>query len=86
MAYDPTQEYVIPEPTTAELETLVSQLSMLDPNHEGVNMSQLRVFYPKIGWGHIQKRLEALAASGRVVRSQRNKGGSVLFDYWTVSS
>jgi hypothetical protein len=78
-----TPEYVLPEPTTAELDLLVQQLAMIDPNGEGVPMSRLRVFYPKLGWGHLQKRLEALQAAGRITRATRSTGGPVPFEFWS---
>lgn len=77
-------DYVIPTPTQEELDLLASQLVMIDPNGEGVTMDKLRVFYPKLGWGHIQARLNALKEAGRVTRKLRSTGGAVPFEFWTV--
>lgn len=75
-------DYVIPEPAQADIEQLAMFLAMIDPERKGINMSQLRAFYPKLGWGHIQKRLEALQAAGRVKSAMRT-GGAVPLQYWT---
>lgn len=80
-----TQEYVIPEPTTAEIDDLAAKLAVVDPDGGGIPMNRLRVFYPKLGWGFLQKRLEALRAQGRVTSDLRNTGGAVSFEYWTLT-
>jgi uncharacterized protein YqfA (UPF0365 family) len=80
-----TPEYVIPEPTQAEVDQIASYINVLDTLGKGVTMSQLRTFYPTLGWGHIQKRLEALVASGRAKSELRlEKGAKVPFEYYSL--
>jgi hypothetical protein len=86
MAYDPSVEYVLPEPTSSELSTLQGQLLALDPDNAGIAMSQLRVFYPKLGWGHMQKRMEALVASGFLRSEIRPNGSGVGIQYYVRNS
>lgn len=78
------QTYTPPTPTTAEIDTIASQLGMLDPNREGIDVTKFRAFYPKLGFGHIERRLAALEAAGRVQRSVRANAGGVLIEYWTL--
>lgn len=73
-----------PTPTTAEVEAVASQLSLLDPQREGLDVTKLRAFYPKVSYAHLENRLAALEASGRVKRSYRANAGGVLIEYWTL--
>lgn len=71
-------------PTTAEIDTLASQLAVLDPNREGIDVTKFRAFYPKLGFGHIERRLAALEAAGRVSRDYRANAGGIMIEYWTA--
>lgn len=79
------QEYTIPEPTTAEVNDLAAKIAALDPDGKGVEMRQLRVFYPRIGWGHLMVRLAALKAAGRAKQEMRRGNGPLPVEYWTLS-
>lgn len=78
-------EYTIPEPTQEEVDQIAAQLAMIDPERKGVTMNKLRVFYPKLGWGHILARLAALKAAGRATSKLRAEGGPVQFEFWTLT-
>jgi hypothetical protein len=78
------QTYSPPVPTTAEVDAIAAQLAMLDPNREGIDVTKFRAFYPKLGYGHIERRLAALEAAGRVRRSVRANAGGIMIEYWTT--
>jgi hypothetical protein len=59
-----TPEYVIPEPSQSEVTAIATHVGLIDALDQGVGMDALRVFYPKLGWGKIQKRLEAAISQG----------------------
>ena len=63
-----------PEATGA----LFDQLKMLDPAKVGVNRSQLRTFYPYLGWNDLEKGLNSLIASGRADRTVTTVNGKPL--------
>ena len=73
-----------PAPTAAEIDLLASQLAMLDPDRNGVDVTKFRAFYPKLGFGHIERRLAALEAAGRVRREYRANNGGIMIEYWTA--
>lgn len=77
-------DYVIPEPTQEELDELAANIATLDPNGEGITMNKLRAFYPRLGWGHIQKRLEALKTAGRASSKLRSTGQKVRYEFWKL--
>lgn len=80
-----TVEYTIPEPTTAEVDDMAAKLAALDPDRKGVEMKDLRVFYKKLGWGHVLARLATLKQAGRVKSELRGGSGPVQFEYWTLT-
>lgn len=52
------------QPTTEEVEIVVTQLKALDPKQEGVNARQMRAFYPRQDWNYIRGLLEGVRAAG----------------------
>lgn len=72
----------LPAPAQEELNTLVSQITMLDPNGNGITANQLRVFYPREGWKTIYHRLYSLVDAGTLAR--RLRGSPVPLEYFYI--
>lgn len=70
-------------PTQAELDTLYSQLKLLDPAKEGITANLLRPFYPRASWTEIFQKLHGLVDAGKASKAARSNGGSVQFEYFT---
>lgn len=79
------REYTIPTPTTAEVNQLAVHMAALDPDNKGLEMRQLRAFYPKLGWGHLLARLAQLRASGRATSKLVGGSGPVPVEIWTLT-
>lgn len=73
--FDDEGRVIVPEATQGELDTLHTQLTMLNTAGQGVSIDKLRVFYPGVGWGVIVKRIAALEQAGRVTKAARGKMG-----------
>lgn len=72
---------IIPAATEEEKNVLHERLKALDPQQQGVTLNKLRVFYPRLGWGHILAAVRGLQADGRVKTALR--GSPVQFEYIT---
>lgn len=77
------QDMVLPEPTAEELDAMVNHIALLDTEGKGVNPSQLRVFYPRLGWNVIYQRLYLLRDTGRL-HMQRVAKGRVNFEHFSI--
>jgi len=75
VSFDANGTPVYPEWSTEAQTALFEQFGMLDPDGQGLDRSKLRVFYPYMGWNDLQKGLDALIASGRLVSSIAHVGG-----------
>lgn len=75
-------DYVLPQPTDAEIEHMATTLSLLDANGEGVTIDRFRAVYPKVPRSYLIERLKALQAQGRATSQLRTAGGPVPFEFW----
>lgn len=66
------------EPTTAELDTLRQQFSLLGAGGEPVRLSQIKTFYKKRNWHYILARVNVLVENGTLTETtvQGANGGS----------
>lgn len=78
----PEGDYVLPEPSEGELDQMAQYLALLNSDGNGATLNQFRVFYRKVGRGHLLKRLQTLEAQGRARSELRTVGGPVPFEFW----
>lgn len=83
MPYDPTVEYKLPEPTSADLSEMQSNINILDPHNKGIDMARIAVLYPGVGRGHLQLRFEALVKSGYLYQWTKTNGSNVAIAHWS---
>lgn len=75
-------DFVLPEPTQAELDQMATHLALLNADGQGVTINRFRPFYPKVGRGHLLLRLQRLQEAGRASSQLRTAGGPVPFEFW----
>lgn len=78
-----TPDLVTPTPTQAEVDALKAQAQMLG---SPFTLSQLRPFYPQVGWNVILSRLDALLSSGFLRKRYKQSGsrGAGYDEYFVV--
>jgi hypothetical protein len=68
---------------SAEAQTMLERFKALDPDAKGIGLHQLRILYPRIGWGVIMPLVNELVKAKAISRRRTvNRKGTSAGDFY----